>query len=203
MSCIGGLAPQYARRPHRRKRGDPPRKFSPVSIFRRLLREKDERTTLVPLYAAVVAHARTPAWYREGAVPDTLDGRFDMVAAILSLVLIRLEGEGEAGKLPSSLLTELFIQDMDGQLRELGIGDVVVGKHIGKMMSALGGRLSAYRAALAPGGDPAGALARNLYRGAPPADEALAFTAERIMSIHRMLEATAFGELLAGRMPAP
>ena len=79
-------------------------------------------------------------------MPDTLDGRFDMIAAILALVLLRLEAEGEAGRGPSVLLTEIFIDDMDGTLRQIGIGDYVVGKHVGRMMGALGGRLAAFRA---------------------------------------------------------
>ncbi|WP_204310223.1 ubiquinol-cytochrome C chaperone family protein, partial [Enterobacter cloacae] len=73
----------------------------------------------------------------------------------------------------STHLTEVFIDDMDGQLRQIGIGDIVVGKHVGKMMGMLGGRLGAYREALAAGGFDE-ALVRNLYRGEAPAPAALA-----------------------------
>ena len=103
-----------------------------------------ENEAALPLYAAVVARARAPHWYDQGAVPDTVDGRFDMIAAILSFVLLRLEREQEAAG-TSARLTERFVDDMDGQLREIGIGDIIVGKHIGRMMSMLGGRLGAYR----------------------------------------------------------
>jgi cytochrome b pre-mRNA-processing protein 3 len=65
-------------------------------------------------------------------------------------------------RLPSVRLTELFVTDMDGQLRESGVGDLVVGKHIGRLMSVLGGRLGAYRAALAGQEDLGAALERNL-----------------------------------------
>lgn len=126
----------------------------------------------MPLYHAVVAEGRQPHWYMEGAVPDTLDGRFDMIVAVLAQALMRLEQQGATQE--SVWLTELFVDDMDGQLRQEGIGDVVVGKHIGRMMSALGGRISAYRAALAGEADMADALRRNLYRGAPVSDAALA-----------------------------
>ena len=128
---------------------------------------------MTPLYNAVVQAGRQTHWYADGAVPDTLDGRFDMIAAILSLVLLRLERAADR-KQESVWLTEIFVDDMDGQLREIGIGDVVVGKHIGRMMSALGGRISAYRAALAGEADMTDALRRNLYRGAPVSDAALA-----------------------------
>src|SRR5205823_30948 len=82
------------------------------------------------------------------------------------------ETEADAAALQAHL-TERFVDDMDGQLRQMGIGDIVVGKHIGKMMSMLGGRLGAYRDGLAAG-DLAPALVRNLYRGEAPASAALA-----------------------------
>ena len=97
-----------------------------MGAWNRLFGRK-QRDALVPLYTRVVLEARRPDWYLAGQVPDTLDGRFDMVAAVLSLVLLRLEEEGESGRAPSAWLTEIFVEDMDGQLRERGIGDIVVG----------------------------------------------------------------------------
>ncbi|MGE4321623.1 MAG: ubiquinol-cytochrome C chaperone family protein [Sphingobium sp.] len=142
-----------------------------TSLFHRLFSRTDPKLTVQPLYAAVVAQGRQPHWYIDGAVPDTVDGRFDMVVAIMTLALLRLEQEGAAQE--AVWLTELFIDDMTGQLRQEGIGDVVVGKHVGRMVSALGGRLSAYRAALAGGEELRAALSRNLYRGDPPTTAAL------------------------------
>lgn len=138
-------------------------------FLQRLLGRDDPKAGLMPLYHAVVAEGRQPHWYLQGGVPDTLDGRFDMIVAVLAQVLMRLEALGAAQD--SVWLTELFVDDMDGQLRQEGIGDVVVGKHIGRMVSALGGRLAAYRAALPGEADLREALERNLYRGqTPPAD---------------------------------
>ncbi|SCW62974.1 cytochrome b pre-mRNA-processing protein 3 [Sphingobium faniae] len=142
------------------------------SFLQRLFGRRDPKEGLMPLYRAVVAQGRQPHWYLDGAVPDTLDGRFDMIVAILAQVLIRLEQQG--ARQESVWLTELFVDDMDGQLRQEGIGDVVVGKHIGRMVSALGGRLAAYRAALEGDADLGEALRRNLYRGTEPSDAALA-----------------------------
>lgn len=170
-----------------------------MSILKRFFRE-DDRDALLPLYNAIVAQGREPAWYRQGRVPDTLDGRFDMIAAVLVLVLLRLEEEGEPGRGPSVHLAELFVEDMDGQLRQMGIGDIVVGKHIGKMMSALGGRLTAYREAFGPGGDLGAALARNLYRGAAPADDALQFTEGRLRALDGAIRAVLVNEQLKGRL---
>jgi cytochrome b pre-mRNA-processing protein 3 len=197
--CIEAGPPQYAPAPHRGKGGEISRRNPVVSILKRFFRE-DDRDALLPLYNAIVAEGREPAWYREGRVPDTLDGRFDMIAAVLALVLLRLEEVGEAGRAPSVHLTELFVDDMDGQLRQMGIGDIIVGKHIGKMMSALGGRLSAYREAFRPDGDLRSALARNLYRGEPPAEEALEFTAQRLRALDARIRAVPVKEQLKGQL---
>ena len=172
-----------------------------VGLWRRLF-GREGRDSLVPLYRSVVAAARRPVWYRSAGVPDTIDGRFDMVAAILSLVLVRLEAEGEPGRAPSAWLAELFVDDMDAQLRERGVGDVVVGKHIGQMMGALGGRLGAFREALAAGGDLEGALERNIYRGATPAPGAVAVLRDGLIALNATLAATPADEILAGVWPS-
>ena len=171
-----------------------------MGVWDRLFGRK-ERDALVPLYNAAVGEARRPDWYLAGQVPDTLDGRFDMVAAVLSLVLLRLEEEGEAGRAPSAYLAEIFVADMDGQLRERGIGDIVVGKHIGRMMSALGGKLGALRDAFA-GGDLDGAIARNIYRGAVPGDAALTAVRDGLTNLRARLAETPAQELIAGDWPA-
>ncbi len=157
------------------------------------------REAALPLYTAIVARGREPHWYRQGAVPDTIDGRFDAIAAVLSVVLLRLEAEPAAAE-PAARLTECFVDDMDGQLREIGIGDIVVGKHIGRMMAMLGGRLGAYRDGLAAG-DLRPALVRNLYRGEPPAEAAVAYVAERLTALSQALAATPLDALLAVRLP--
>ena len=171
-----------------------------MSLLNRLFGETRQRAALDPLYRAVVARGRDPAWYREGKVPDTIDGRFDMIAAILALVLLRLEAEGEAGRDPSVLLTELFIDDMDGTLRQIGIGDYVVGKHVGRMMSAVGGRLGALREGRARG-SLSDAVTRNIFHDSPPADEALAFVAAGLERFADALDRAPAASLLAGRLP--
>jgi len=172
-----------------------------MSILKRLFGARDDRVALRPLYATIVERGRDPAWYAQGGVPDTLDGRFDMVATMLSLVLIRLEREGDPGRLPSTLLTEIFVEDMDGQLRQLGIGDIIVGKHIGKMMAALGGRLGAYREAGAGETGLEDALIRNLWRGAPGADARPSFVAQSVGRFERDLARVTMEDILAGDLP--
>lgn len=135
-----------------------------MNLLSRLFRSGETpREQLRPLWHRVVEIAREKRWYAEMGVADTVEGRFDMIAAILSMLLLRMEREKELIQ-PSVLLTELFVEDMDGQLREKGVGDLVVGKHIGKLVSALGGRLGAFRKALADDAAEAldGAVQRNL-----------------------------------------
>lgn len=150
------------------------------------------------LYDGIIAQARARHWYVEGQVPDTIDGRFDMVAAILALVLIRLERD-PAAVAASAQLTERFITDMDAQLRESGIGDVGIGKHVGNMMSMLGGRVGAYRGGLAQG-DLAAAIERNIYRGTAPGGAALAHAAARLRSFWALLDTIGTDALLAGAL---
>src|SRR3546814_4640525 len=90
----------------------------------------DPRERLRPLWQRVVALSRDPAWYADCHVADTVSGRFDMICAVLSLVLLRMEVRDL--RTQSTLLTELFVADMEGQLREFGVNDVVVGKQIGR-----------------------------------------------------------------------
>lgn len=140
-----------------------------MSLLSRLLRPSEP--PLAALWRRVTALARTPELYARHGVPDTVDGRFDMVALVASLVMLRFEELG--ARQEGVWLTERFVDDMDASVRELGIGDLVVGKHVGNMVGALGGRLGAYRQALAadqPREALAAALARNLFRGTGTGD---------------------------------
>jgi cytochrome b pre-mRNA-processing protein 3 len=172
-----------------------------MTFLHRIFGDRKERGALQPLYDRIVAAARDPWWYRDGQVPDTIDGRFDMVSSILALVLLRLEREGDAARRPEILLTEVFIDDMDGTVRQLGIGDQVVGKHVGKMMGALGGRMGAYRDAGADEAAFAEAVRRNIFRDAPPSDEAVAAVTARLVAFRRALDPVPLADLLAGKVP--
>lgn len=174
-----------------------------TGLLARFAARPRDRDRLLPLYRALVAAGRDPFWYRDGQVPDTVTGRFDMIAAILSLVLIRFEAEpGEEARQDAVYLTELFVEDMDESLHQIGIGDYTVGKHVGRMMSALGGRIAAFRQA-AQDRDFAGPAERNLYHYAPPSAEVLATVAARLERFETGLRATPTSELAAGTLPTP
>jgi cytochrome b pre-mRNA-processing protein 3 len=118
-----------------------------MSFLSRLLgTEPDPREAVRSLWHRVIELAREPSLYFDCGVADSVGGRFDLITAVLCTVMVRLEASELRAE--SALLAELFVEDMDGQLREFGVNDVVVGKRIGKLMSVLGGRLGAYRGAL-------------------------------------------------------
>jgi cytochrome b pre-mRNA-processing protein 3 len=155
---------------------------------------------LMGLWTWITQTAREPRFYLRHAVADTVDGRFDMVSLVSCLVLLRLE-ELDL-RTENALLTERFVDDMDGSLRDIGIGDMVIGKHMGKVMSALGGRLGAYRQALAPdapAGELAEALARNVYRGNPP-EGAAEDLAGAVLELKARIAATPTEALLKGEI---
>ena len=176
-----------------------------MSIFSRLLgylplpgRPADDRAPVRPLWHRVVEIAREKAWYAQCHVADTLPGRFDAVTMVLALVLLRME-KSEALIPPSVRLTELFVEDMDGQMRQAGVGDLVVGKHMGKLMGVLGGRLGAFREAL--GTEDGNVLAQALVRNVTMTEGAdAAPLAARVAQLARQLDTLPDEALLAAEI---
>lgn len=165
--------------------------FSLRNLFRS---QPDPREARRPLWNAVVATARAPHWYASGGVPDTLDGRFDMVSLVLALVLHRIDDDPAQARAGVEL-TELFVTDMDGQMRQIGFGDMVVGKQIGRMVGALGGRLGVYRAA--DGSEELrAALVRNLWRGNEPDSAGLTHVMAEVGKLRAALAATPVADLI-------
>lgn len=168
----------------------------PLSLLSRIFgKAVDDRAHVRPLWHRIVEVAREPKWYAQLGVADTVAGRFDAVTLVLALVMLRMEREEKLIE-PSVRLTELFVDDMDGQLRQSGVGDLVVGKRMGKLMSVLGGRLGALRDAL-PQGETAVAevIARNvtLVEGVDPG----ALAAEAV-ALARHLDTLSREDVLAG-----
>lgn len=168
-----------------------------MNLLARLFHSRpDPREALRPLWHRVVEVSREPEWYATCGVADTVAGRFDMITAVLSLTLLRLERDDDCAP-QCALLTELFVEDMDGQLRESGVGDVVVGKHIGKLMASLGGRLGAYREAFAGKTALADTARRNVTFLDGSGPDVLA---ARLQALRARLDGTAVEEILAGRI---
>src|SRR5918996_4945158 len=95
------------------------------------------------LYRAVVNQARRAVWYRDLGVPDTPEGRFEMIALHVALVLRRLRREGQAGHALGQLLFDAMFVDLDGSLRELGVSDLSVGRYIKRLAGNFYARLAA------------------------------------------------------------
>jgi cytochrome b pre-mRNA-processing protein 3 len=120
------------------------------------------------LYGEIVAAARRPKFYADWAVPDTVDGRFDMIVLHLFLVLERLKGQGEEDL--RQRLIDTFFKDMDRSLREMGVGDLSVAKKVRKMAEAFYGRVTAYAAALQAPATLPEVLRRNIFPETPEQD---------------------------------
>jgi cytochrome b pre-mRNA-processing protein 3 len=169
-------------------------------ILKRLFGRSDGRDAVRPLYNAIVIAARQPHWYLGGGVEDSMSGRFEMISAVFAVVLARMESLGEKARAPMALITECFIEDMDGQLRQSGVGDVGLSKQMGTVMAALGGRLGAYRDGLADAGALDDALIRNLYRGVAPSAEALGHSRDGLTTLQQQLQTRSLADLLEGQL---
>ncbi len=139
------------------------------------------------LYATAVGAAREPAFYVELGVPDTATGRFDLIVLHVFFLIRRLrEADSEARDLAQDLFDHMFA-DMDRSLREMGVGDLSVGRQVKALAQGFYGRSAMFEAALAaPETDMAGVLRRNLYGG----DETVS-TPDRLASLSRYIEAQA------------
>ena len=123
------------------------------------------------VYAAILSHIRQPRFYKDYGVPDTFDGRFDLMLLHIFMILHRMLGDGRAeAEAFNQALFDVTFADMDQTLREMGIGDMGVPKHQRKMMKAFNGRMHAYEQALKDGQLEA-VLRRNLYGTVDTPDE--------------------------------
>jgi cytochrome b pre-mRNA-processing protein 3 len=140
-------------------------------IFR-LFRRSPPDDSIASLYGAIVAQARAAAFYRDYGVPDTVDGRLEMVVLHLVLLLHRLNTEPGAPRATGQALFDAFCSDMDANLREMGVGDLAIPRRMRSIGEVFYGRQRAYEAALnGPDGELDTALARNVF-GLPGPDSA-------------------------------
>jgi cytochrome b pre-mRNA-processing protein 3 len=162
------------------------------------------RGTIEAIYGMIVAQAREPRFYRDLNVPDTVNGRFDMLLLHLWLVLRQLKQIGESELQLSQELVDRFCSDMDHNLRELGTSDLRVPKKMQEFGRAFYGRAAAYDRALAESGEAlALALDKNIYNGAALAQaRRLAVYVEAAIAALAPLDATTVANG-SWRFPAP
>jgi cytochrome b pre-mRNA-processing protein 3 len=151
------------------------------------------------LFAALTAEARKPHWYIEGQVPDTLDGRFALLATVVALALVRLEGEGEAGDRASVALTEHFIHVMESEHRELGLGDPTLGRTVRKLVGMLARRTELWRVARDGSADWFETARQSLYANDVNAI-ALRHSGEALKQLRILIDATSLAQLERGEI---
>jgi cytochrome b pre-mRNA-processing protein 3 len=128
------------------------------------------------LYASAAGQARAPGFYAALGAPDTGEGRFELYTLHVALLVLRLKGQGSQAAEASQALFDAFLQALDDGLREMGVGDLVVGKRMRKLGEAFYGRARSYDEALAlmPDRSPLQALlARTVLPGVGPAETAV------------------------------
>ncbi len=166
-------------------------------------RRRSERDAAARIYAACLAASRRPALYLAYGVPDTLQGRFEMVAIALFPVLNRLMHEpGDDPKL-ARLVSESFVDDMDAVFREMGVSDPAVPKRMKTLYRSFAGRITAYRQALGAGTDAlVEAIARNVFPDGFRDERAIAL-GEYLKAATAAIAAVEIAALRRGEIPFP
>ena len=160
------------------------------------------------LYGQLARQARLAAFYTRFGVPDSIDGRFEMLCIHAHALFHRLRGQGaEADQLAQAVYDAMFL-DLDGSLRELGVADLGVGRRIKVMTEALKGRIHAYDAALAETGAVAegalrAAIGRNVYGTTAATSEQVTAMAGYLRALRAALAGASFADLAAGRVQFP
>jgi cytochrome b pre-mRNA-processing protein 3 len=165
-------------------------------LFRGLTAESARGTDL---FESVTAAARRPSWYREGQIPDTFDGRFALLSTITALVIVRAEREGRTGDRVSVALTERFIEVMESEHRELGLGDPTLGRTVRKLVSLVSKKVDLWRRAIQGEADWVEASRESLYKSEIEPD-ALRHSSEALKQLWSGLSKTGLNELEQGKL---
>ncbi len=166
-------------------------------------RTEDLREPADALYREIVARARQPGLYRHLGVPDTLEGRLEMIMLHCLIVFRRLHREGESGQALSQQVFDVFCTDMDRSLREIGVGDLGVPKRMKVIGKSFYGRADVYGGALAARDEAelAGALQRNLFPDQEDDSTAMQPLARYAIAATDRLHDEPMSGILAGNLP--
>lgn len=150
------------------------------------------------LFDRLVEEARHPHWFVEGQVPDTIDGRFAMLATICALAIVRIE-QADSAATRSAALTERFVETMDAEHRQMGLNDPGLGKRVRKLVGILARRTGQWREAVAGQADWGATTRASVYRDAAVELEALAHSGHALRALWSRLAAVSGEELGEGR----
>jgi len=169
-----------------------------LNVLRRI---RERRELVRALYKAIVGRSREAGFFRDLGVPDTIDGRFDLMVLHAWLVLARLKEQG-AQEVAQRLTDAVFV-GFDEGLRDMGAGDMGIGKRVKKMANAFYGRLQAYDAAGSDEAQMADTLLRNIYRGVPDHADQARIVARYVLNARANLKSSDLvdGKLDFGPLP--
>ncbi|MBD25422.1 MAG: hypothetical protein CMG46_10525 [Candidatus Marinimicrobia bacterium] len=171
-------------------------------VFNHIFHRTDPIMTPVEVvYDSLIKKSRETIFYRDYGVPDTIDGRFDMIIIHAMLVFRRLRSRGEQAEIMSQNIFDLMFQDMDRSLREMGVGDLSVSKQIKKMAKAFYGRASMYEEGLDGSNHTlAEALIANVYRSSPVEENEIKAFTEYLRGIDAYLKKQSVEHILMGHI---
>jgi cytochrome b pre-mRNA-processing protein 3 len=172
-------------------------------MLKNLFANSASRKVAAQLYLSAVEQARQPVFYARWGVADSVDGRFDMIAAHVFLVLRKLKSvEQPVAAETAQALFDAMFDDMDRSLREMGAGDLGVGRRVKVMASALSGRIEAYEEGLSAEGDDRlrDAVVKNVFRGEPGREREAVRFARYFRGQDRFLEDQSIDKLVQGEV---
>lgn len=152
------------------------------------------------LFDLAVGEARQAHWFVEGHVPDTVNGRFAVLATIVALITVRLERDGADGQRASVALTERLVESLDTEIREMGLGEPTLGKQVRRLVGAVSGRVDRWRALLDSDEGWGKEIRRSLYLGEESDAAAIAHSESELRRLWKRLARAKVGELEDGRM---
>ena len=151
------------------------------------------------LFGLAVEEARQMHWFVEGEVPDTVNGRFAVLATIIALVTVRLERDGDDGRRESAALTERLVETLDTEIREMGLGDPTLGKQVRKLIGGVAGRVERWRL-LAPSDEPwTEEVKRSVYGDEAASPTAVAHAETSLRDLWQRLDETSLQDLVEGK----
>ena len=165
-------------------------------LFPRLTRHPSRGQAL---FDRAVAETRQPHWYVEGGVPDTIDGRFAILATICALITVRLEKEDTAQTDLSPALAERFIEAMDAEHRQLGLNDPTLGKRVRRMVASLARRVGDWRDAIAGTADWTATAHSSVHGNDSATGHQVDATAAALRAFWQRLSAAGKADLAGGR----
>lgn len=151
-------------------------------------------------YRLAVDEARRPYWFIEGEVPDTVNGRFAVLATIIALMTIRLEREGEAGQQATVALTESLVESLDVEIREMGLGDPTLGKQVRRLVGSVSGRVDRWQGLTDSEQSWTPEVRRSLYLDEDASEEAVGYSESALRTLWRRLTESSLEDIANGRI---